>query len=934
MYVSSKERTRSMNVEDPSASPGYFRYWGKAKAEADAPEPYHLLPYHSLDVAAVGRSLLQQHTALTTHLSAMLNMNPAEFSRWAVALLALHDLGKFAVTFQNLRPDLLTALQERSTDKQSERHDSLGHMLWKKLICPLFQERGLLPKTGPRSRVPPNIIQAADTWMAAMTGHHGTPPKSVQQPLSDPFEPDDQQAASDYVADVLKLLLADSPHFPDLAPQAVNQASWWLAGFAVLCDWIGSNSDDFPYRGIPQSLEDYWQETCHRADHAVAKTELLPKQPAHSLSLQTLLDSATPINATPLQALAEKMPLGDGPQLFILEDVTGAGKTEAALLLAQRLMANDRAHGMYFGLPTMATANAMYERLSEHGYRQLFQTDQQPSLVLAHGAARLSDPFRKSIVGSTGAKDDNYEDQPAAAAHCSQWLADNRKKALLADVGIGTLDQVLLAILPSRHQSLRLLGLIGKVLIIDEVHACDAYMHPLLCRLLRAHAAAGGSAILLSATLPQRQRQELATAFAQGMSVVKPTLSSTDYPLLTHVGSNAADELAIDTRESVRRHVQVQSIESTDEVESLIADAIAQQQCACWIRNSVGDAREAFHHLREKHPDWQIELFHARFALADRLDIEQRVLDTYGKNSFHTDRNGRVLIATQVVEQSLDIDFDHLITDLAPIDLIIQRAGRLRRHRRDVLGNPHDQPDQRGQPLLHLHIPEWSDDPGDDWFEKAFRRAAWVYPDHGRLWLGAKLLREQGGFRMPEDARDLIEGVYGEEAEWPAGLDGRSFAAEGLAKANQSIAMLNELKIELGYNDGATNRWWDDTVTPTRLGEPTTTVWLARWENGQLRAWRDQAQFAWQQSSLNMRSALIEKSLATASIPQAAIDACQQTLPAGGKWGVLLPLEQHADTEWIAHAIDGNGNKTTFHYDNTRGLITEKEHNAMEENTQ
>lgn len=913
-----------MNVEDTSGLSGYFRYWGKAKAEADAPEPYHLLPYHSLDVAAVGRSLLQQHPVLTSRLSSLIGMAPADFARWAVALLALHDLGKFAVTFQNLRPDLFKSMQRRTTDKQSERHDSLGYLLWQELIRPAWQAQGLLPKTGPRCRVQPNTIQAANAWMAAMTGHHGTPPKSVGQPLSDPFEADDQQAASDYVADVLKLLLDDQPRFPNLDLAAANEASWWLAGFAVLCDWIGSNSNHFPYRSKQQSLQEYWNTTRTQADAAIAETELLPKQPAHALSLQTLINSTGPINSTPLQAQAAGLPLGDGPQLFILEDVTGAGKTEAALLLAQRLMTEGHAHGLYFGLPTMATANAMYERLSGHGYRQLFQAEQQPSLVLAHGAAHLSDAFRQSIVGSAGMPDDNYEDQPAAAAHCSQWLSDNRKKALLADVGIGTLDQALLAILPSRHQSLRLLGLIGKVLIIDEVHACDAYMHPLLCRLLRAHAAAGGTAILLSATLPQRQRDELAASFAQGIGAPTPELTSNDYPLLTQVGEHKAIELAIDTRESVRRHVAVQCVQSTDAVESLIADAVAKDQCVCWIRNTVGDAREAYQRLYETHPDWQIDLFHARFALADRLDIEQRVLDTYGKNSDHDKRKGRVLIATQVVEQSLDIDFDHLISDLAPIDLIIQRAGRLRRHRRDALGNPHDQPDQRGQPLLHLHIPEWADEPSDDWFEKAFRRAAWVYPDHGQLWLGAKLLRQQGGFRMPEDARGLIEGVYGEEAEIPEGLQRRSNEAEGEAKAKASVAMLNGLNIGSGYTRKGTNDWWDDTQTPTRLGDKTTTIWLAQWDGNQLRPWRDDLDFPWHQSSLSLRGEFTNEEAETHNIPQQAIDDCMKQLPAAGKWGVLLPLRQTEKGIWSGLLRHQQAGLKTYEYQSVTGLL-EKE---------
>jgi len=908
----------------------YYKYWGKASIGDSTGAAWHMLPYHCLDVGAVGEQLLQSHQHLCGYLATLTGMNEADFRRWAVYLLVLHDIGKFAVTFQALRPDLLNSLQQRNTNKTSKRHDTLGFLLWQKKIKALMRELGLLPATASQRNTPAGQL-AMDIWMAAMTGHHGTPPESANILLDDPFENLDQQAAMDFVRDLTDLLIPDRPSFPVHDPHAINQASWWLAGFAVLCDWIGSNTKHFPYHDQPLPLDNYWQTARQQADTAIADTGLLPKAVATSLELEQLIDNATSVEATPLQALAEQIDLHRGPQLFILEDVTGAGKTEAALLLAQRLMADGHAHGIYFGLPTMATANAMYKRLGKQGYRQLYQADSQPSLVLAHGAAFLSDGFRQSIVASQIPPDGEYDGLPAAAAHCNQWLADNRKKALLADMGIGTLDQALLAILPSRHQSLRLLGLLGKVLIVDEVHACDAYMHPLLCRLLRAHAAAGGSAILLSATLPQRQRQDLTDAFGKGLGVESQSLSSFDYPLLTDVHAQAATEVAMATRESVRRAVRVEYLESEEAVEAAIYEAAQEGQCVCWIRNTVADAREAYTRLQEQYPDWPVGLFHARFAMADRLDIERRVLDSFGRDSRHEHRVGRVLIATQVVEQSLDLDFDQLITDLAPIDLIIQRAGRLRRHRRDARGNPIEGQDHRGTPVLGLHTPEWQDEPGDDWFAQHFHRGAAIYPDHGQLWLGLKLLRISGGFRMPEDARTLIEGVYGPDAEIPEGLQVRSNDAQGDAKARQSIAMLNELKIELGYNDGATNRWWDDTQTPTRLGEPTSTIWLGRWEKGQLKPWRDDRPFAWQQSSLSLRSDLITKPLATDEIPQEVIDACLETLPAKGKWGVLLPLIQNEEGTWEGRATNGHGENICFRYSPIHGLITERELNAMED---
>ncbi|WP_238947405.1 hypothetical protein [Vandammella animalimorsus] len=169
--------------------------------------------------------------------------------------------------------------------------------------------------------------------------------------------------------------------------------------------------------------------------------------------------------------------------MFVLEDVTGAGKTEAALMLTQRLMQAGRADGLYFALPSMATANQMYQRVGQV-YRRLYTDEAAPSLVLAHGARQLLADFRDSVLQPREqAEDGRYApDERSASLQCNAWLADHRKKALLAEVGVGTLDQALLAVLPARHQSLRLLGLCGKVLLIDEVHAYAPYMMALLTK--------------------------------------------------------------------------------------------------------------------------------------------------------------------------------------------------------------------------------------------------------------------------------------------------------------------------------------------------------------------------------------------------------------------------------------------------------------------
>jgi CRISPR-associated endonuclease/helicase Cas3 len=244
-----------------------------------------------------------------------------------------------------------------------------------------------------------------------------------------------------------------------------------------------------------------------------------------------------------------------------------------------------------------------------------------------------------------------------------------------------------------------------------------------------------------------------------------PELQSEAYPLLTHIGAPHRVETPFATRESVRRTVSVNPLTSIDDVIAWICQAARAGKCVCWIRNTVADARAAFALLQDQIPANNLHLFHARFAMQDRLAIEEQLLGYFKQDSTGDTRLGRVVVATQVVEQSLDLDFDLIVSDLAPIDLIIQRAGRLCRHTRDHQGNRVDGPDQRGTPQLLLYGPDPDEDVDRDWFARMFPKAVKVYPDHARLWLTAKLLGEQGRFYMPDDARTLIEGVYGEESD-------------------------------------------------------------------------------------------------------------------------------------------------------------------------
>lgn len=908
----------------------YFKYWGKAKTDLDgSDESYHLLAYHSLDVAAVGQVLLDKHPTLSGQLSKLAGIEEGIFKQWAVFFLSLHDVGKFADSFQNLAPDVLETLQQRTSENEySVRHDSLGYLLWNEVLTEYFVELGIMPvKRGKRGGSSPEQ-EAINSWMGAVTGHHGEPPKNIQRASNQYFDDDlDFPAVNEYVSDAYDLF-CENKCFPSCDKEKLELASWWLAGFAVLCDWLGSNKEYFPYRTDEMTLKEYWTISTTQAEKAVAKTGLLGAIPTTKLTLQQIIQASGNeiIESTPLQEMAQNTPLQNSAHLFILEDVTGAGKTEAAVILAHRLMQQENINGVYFALPTMATANAMYSRMSD-AYQNFYESGSKPSLVLAHGASQLSEKFSESIIPkTTTSKLDNGDGTETAEAHCNLWLADNRKKSLLADIGVGTIDQALLAILPSRHQSLRLLGLLNKVLIVDEVHACDAYMHELLCALLKAHAASGGSAILLSATLPKSQRQKLVNAYAEGKKWQRPSLLKTglnDYPLMTSFNKQGIQEQVVETRESVKRTVEVKLIHTQNEIEALFTEVVKNGGCACWIRNTVVDARESFDWLKKLHPDWDIDLFHARFAMGDRLDIENRVLDNFGKNSTAEKRKGKILIATQVVEQSLDADWDEMVTDLVPVDMVIQRAGRLCRHARDKSGSRINEADQRGQAVLHIYSPRLEAEPSKDWYADFFSKAQYIYENHGQLWLTAKLLQKRGQFQMPEDARSLIEGVYGEEAESiiPEALMGRVLEAEGTGKAEASLAKSNALNVDIGYSNDAANQWWDEARTPTRLGEDSIILYLARWQNGKLSPWRKEKSHAWSYSSVSARTYWVSEEATTTDIPQDLLEECKSSLPAKGKWGVLIPLREKENGLWEGCALNETGENVTVQYTSASGLL-------------
>jgi len=517
--------------------------------------------------------------------------------------------------------------------------------------------------------------------------------------------------------------------------------------------------------------------------------------------------------------------------------------------------------------------------------------------------------------------------EESASAQCSSWLADNRKKSLLADVGVGTIDQALLAVLPARFQSLRLFGLANHILIVDEVHAYDPYMNKLLQNLLAFHAALGGSAILLSATLPTKVRRDFIAAFARGCDDHQELESKIkDYPLASaYSKEEGVRETPVDATPQRRCRVGIKLVAEEKEVVRLISEAAGRGQCVCWIRNTVHDAGAGYDLLKGELPADDVRLFHARFAMGDRLDIEGAVTTTFGKKSTALERSGKVLVATQVVEQSLDLDFDLLVSDLAPMDLLIQRAGRLHRHPRDEYGNPLSEgPDRREPPWMIIHGPATEDDVDGKWYKSKFEKASFVYPSHGCLWLTARLLVDKGELKMPDDARELVEAAFSEKADKiPAPLRQRDDQADVQRQADRGLAHINMLKLDEGY-EATITQWREDMKTPTRLGGMETTVRLARWDGETLAPWYAHEKFPWDMSQVNIRNGLVDSEVEHGGDLGNEIAQLKERLPDKGKWTVLVSLVQGEDGCWQGEALNKKQETVVLKYDRLTGVTVAK----------
>jgi len=726
----------------------YFRYWGKArKKEEDEGNgaPYHLLPYHCLDVAAVAEVWWQCCHPFQKALMESCGLSSQQIKAWVLFFIALHDYGKLDMRFQLKAPKVVEEVYPgfereltdlRGIDIKNYFHGPAGFTLFYRDFQPVLSW----------DEYEEELWEAWQPWLAAVTGHHGVIPKHIDSRIeldksqaTDSIIEHDRQARLDWVASLETLFLEPAGLSLKSKPPSCNLL---LAGFCSVSDWLGSDSSigAFEYQAHEEPLVNYYQHSLTTAERVLYESGLLSHKNTYK-GVRSLLPHEEGASPRQLQTLVDELPLECG--LTVIEAPTGSGKTETALAYAWRLLDKGLADSIIFALPTQATANAMLKRL-EACASLLF--GDQPNLVLAHGKAMFNENFwqlKKSYQQKT------KQDEEEARVQCAEWLSSSRKRVFLGQIGVCTVDQVLISVLPVRHKFVRGFGLGKSVLIVDEVHAYDSYMYGLLGEVLKQQHMMGGSALLLSATLPCHQRKALSKTWSGGLVCQeKPP-----YPLVTHVSRHGKTTL-FELPESERPEKRTVAVEVLAKPQLLpdaflvaqMIDAAEQGAQVVFICNLVDVAQALAKQLRMK-KDVKVDLFHARYRFCDRQTIEKRVLETYGKSGKR--KQGSILIATQVVEQSLDLDFDWMITQLCPVDLLFQRMGRLHRHQRA-------RPSSFENPKCTVLIPDDED----------YGYHGLIYGNIRVLWRTAQLLvKSNAEICFPNVYRDWIEQVY-EENNW------------------------------------------------------------------------------------------------------------------------------------------------------------------------
>lgn len=745
--------------------PDYF--WAKIVGNSD-----HSLVAHLLDSAAVAELIWQHYLAPKGR--RQLDEASGGRGRDLLVLLAVwHDLGKATPAFQSKavaagRPDLLERVMQAGLSRPST--STAQFKKWPHGAAGAVIARAALEDAG------------AEGWLwvpALIAGHHGRYESDLWESRGrfsrahgDSTWESAQQRLAQVVASRVGIRLDG---WALVRPSRGVQLA--LGGLLVMADWIAS-SDAFPLLGGGDLT---WDSAQERADRAWSGLALGRGWRTSSLIVEGgEFADRFGFPPRPLQQVVAGLAVSDPtPGLMIVEAPMGEGKTEAALAGAELLGRRAGASGLTFAMPTQGTTDAMYERVQDW----LARVDPDLAVSLLHGKAMLNESWRALVENTrvAGVSDDTDEfgmsddygakaDQPVGRAAPSSWLAGHHR-GLLSPVAVATVDQVLWAATRTKFVALRHAGLLSRVLVIDEVHSYDVYMSVFLHELLRWCARMQTPVILMSATLPPHLRAELVNAWRAGAGLDPIQFPSTvGYPTVLVVDGQGQSRSHVCESARPDRSVAVTTLATTDVddvsgIATAVEDTISadpDQGVALVILNTVARAQQVYRRLREH--EVPAVLIHGRLTARERADRTAEAIRLLGPAA--QTRPRLVVVATQIAEQSFDVDADVLFTDIAPIDLLLQRVGRLHRHDRPLTSRP-----------AHLRDPRvivtglgWRD--GEPYWPKAFAESptspkqrgpgttpATVYRPLPLLSAAAELMKPTT-WRVPSDVPALVARAY------------------------------------------------------------------------------------------------------------------------------------------------------------------------------
>lgn len=594
-------------------------------------------------------------------------------------LAYVHDIGKATPVFQvkeaygkeDLNDFTLNQIKKSGLPinhtyhyKQETRHELVGYMILKK--------HGL------------------DDSVAVIIGsHHGIPPNenqinNIKHGIYDVNCGFDnllwKSVQSEFFNNAIEF--ADLNKATVLSLGITRPVQVLLSGLLIMADWIASNEFLFKLINIEDSPLNI--NSLQRTTNAFQELKFplpwyIDQEWNYLYYTRFGIESPHPVQIVAVE-VAKSI---HTPGIFIIEAPMGEGKTEAALAVAEIFAGNSSARGIYFALPSQATSNAMFTRVIN--WLRTFD-NQEISVRLVHGKAEFNEEYNDIANLSDRSTEfiDNDINEENLEIIIHEWFK-GRKKELLADFAVGTIDHVLMSGLKQKHLMLRHLGLAGKVLIIDECHAYDVYMESYLLKALNWLGAYGVPVVVLSATLPLSKRQNLIEAYLnkKNLGVDSEWAASLAYPMVTYSDGISVNHIPV-TVPIAEKGTDV-SIHSLNECEisDTLYRVLEKGGYAGVIFNTVKRAQEYYTKIKTSFEDAEVDLLHGGFLAIDRVKKEENLLLRLGKSNTIQRSEKYIVVGTQIFEQSLDIDFDVLITQLCPVDLLLQRIGRLHRHKRD-----------------------------------------------------------------------------------------------------------------------------------------------------------------------------------------------------------------------------------------------------------